>query len=98
MKDFHVTDVLPGDPGDGNVVDVHLFPADEVEQQIQRPVIDLQVDAIVAHTPVIVATRRALQIKLFGKKRGKKEKKKDDRRGTEARRHGDETKGTTNTS
>ena len=71
-KDFHVTHVLLGDPGDGNIVDVHLLPADEVEQQIQRPVIDFQVDAIVAHTPVIVAIPRAKQTKLFAKKRQKK--------------------------
>ena len=54
-----VGDVLLGDPGDGDVVDVHLVPADQVQQQIERPVVDVQVDAVVGgHVIQRVAGRR----------------------------------------
>ena len=37
--------VLGGDGGDGNVVDVYLVLADEVEEQIQRALKDVEHDA-----------------------------------------------------
>ena len=40
---LHVLQILLRDGGDGDVVDVDLLLADQVEQQIQRPVVLLQV-------------------------------------------------------
>jgi hypothetical protein len=46
LKGLKVPQVLLGDPLDGDVVDVHLVLLDEVEQQIQRPLKDLQLDFV----------------------------------------------------
>ena len=35
-----VGEILRRDPGDGNVVDVNVLLADQVEQQVERPFID----------------------------------------------------------
>ncbi len=37
LDQLDVLQVLLGDPGDGNVVDVHLFLADQMQQEVQRP-------------------------------------------------------------
>src|SRR6267378_1286033 len=38
---FHVGQVLRRDAGDGNVVNVDILLADQVEQQIERPLVDV---------------------------------------------------------
>src|SRR5262245_33140817 len=40
-------EVLLGDAGDGDVFDVHLIAADEVEQKLQRAGIDVELDLVV---------------------------------------------------
>jgi chromosome condensin MukBEF ATPase and DNA-binding subunit MukB len=41
---LHVSEVLRRDGGDGDVLDVDLLLADQVQQQVQRPLILLQMD------------------------------------------------------
>ena len=41
-----VIEILLGDFGDGNVVDVHLLLADQIEQEIERAFVRRQIDAI----------------------------------------------------
>ena len=41
-----VIEILLGDLGDGNVVDVHLLLANQIEQKIERPFVHRQIDAI----------------------------------------------------
>jgi len=42
----HVFQVLAGDPGDGDVVDVDLLLADQVEQQVERPLVGLELNVV----------------------------------------------------
>ena len=44
---LEVGGVLVGDAGDGDVVDVHLVLADEVEQEVERTLEDLEADLVV---------------------------------------------------
>ena len=41
-----IVEILLGDLGDGNVVDVHLLLANQIEQKIERTFVDRQIDAI----------------------------------------------------
>ena len=41
-----VVEILLGDFGDGNIVDVHLLLADQIEQEIERAFVDRQIDSI----------------------------------------------------
>jgi len=41
---LQVFQVLIGDGGDGDITDVDLLPADEIEQQIERTLIFFQVN------------------------------------------------------
>ena len=41
-----VIEILLGDFGDGNIVDVHLLLANQIEQEIERPFVHRQIDAI----------------------------------------------------
>ena len=41
-----VIEILLGDFRDGNVVDVHLLPANQIEQEIERSFVHRQIDAI----------------------------------------------------
>ena len=41
---FHVLQILRGDGGDGNVLDIDLLPANQVQKQIERPFIMFQMD------------------------------------------------------
>ena len=48
LEHLHILDILPGDLGDGYVVDVHLVPPDQKQQQIQRAVVDLEGNLVLA--------------------------------------------------
>ena len=41
-----IIEILLGDLGDGNVVDVHLLLANQIEQKIERAFVRRQIDAI----------------------------------------------------
>ncbi len=41
-----VVEILLGDFGDGDVVNVHLLLADQIEQQVERTLVSGQIDAI----------------------------------------------------
>ena len=41
---FHVRKILRGDGGDGDVLDIDLLLANQVQQQIERPFVVLQMD------------------------------------------------------
>src|SRR5439155_18956563 len=40
LEQMEIVEVLFGDPGDGNVVDIDLLLADQVEQQVERAFVD----------------------------------------------------------
>ena len=41
-----IIQILLGDFGDGNIVNVHLLLADQIEQEIERAFVRRQIDAI----------------------------------------------------
>ncbi len=49
LEHVHVREVLLGNGDNGNVLDVHLVPTNQEQQQIQRPVVQIQIDAILSH-------------------------------------------------
>lgn len=48
-----VGDVGVGDFGDGNIVNIQLVPLDEIEEQVERSVINWQVNAIIQSHPFV---------------------------------------------
>jgi hypothetical protein len=53
LEDLDVLQVLVGDLGDGDIVDIHLFLADEIEQQIERAGEDVEVDAVISQRSLL---------------------------------------------
>jgi len=49
LEHIDILEVLVGDGGDGDVLDVHLGAADEVEEQVEGAVVDVDANAIVCH-------------------------------------------------
>jgi len=43
LYQLDIPEILMGDPGDGNIIDVHLFLLDQIQQEIERPVEYIQV-------------------------------------------------------
>ena len=61
LHDRQILHVLVRDPLDRDVVNVHLLLLDEVEQQIERPLEDLQLDFVIGFhslSPALLQKRR----------------------------------------
>ena len=57
LEHLHVSQVLLGDPGNGDVVDIDLFFADQIQQQIQRPREYFKIYAIPGQLSLLLVVR-----------------------------------------
>ncbi len=58
LQQAHVSQVLLEDASDGDIVDIHLVPADQVQKQLHRAAVGVQLDAVVLHRGVILPEAR----------------------------------------